>query len=279
MIVTQFHDKNFDFNQPSKVILNVMFGKSGYIYAIFDQNAKKHFCLTECKSDNDSTGIDCFKSDILTQSWLKLPFELVNIIIDTPNFVIEPEKIADSSNESMQTCINTIIGSSKKIFSKKLKTIDANIKFVVEENLLNTCSELFKNVEFYHIGHLLTAENIALSKFSNAEYLYNLYFVDNSFYISITLGGKLILLNKFIINNELDVVYYLSMLLSQYPLENSKKITISGSISPNDKYSSVLSKYSTLKYSKFSLDHLYAFSIDKIEEHKYSLIINHPQCE
>ena len=170
----------------------------------------------------------------------KSKFEEVDIYLDTPYFNIIPDELFDEISEEQKKQFLISNKSTYEFFSQPIPNLDGQLFWCEKQTIINSIKDKIPNSNFNQIVKPLLINN----KDSELKF----YLTDSFIYISSFVNGKLMLANKFFINNTDDVLYYilniiketrlinLDFTFSAYGLKEDEILKKLKSIFPNNKY-------------------------------------------
>lgn len=203
--------------------LSIRFKSDGFSLYVWD---KSQNLLSTYNSDInifDKTESEIF--DILSQQQeLKLDFESMRFIIETPTFTVLPTSMlnSDLSTNALKLKFKEI-AKTDIILSNKIAYWDASVVFPCAPAFYKAIKEVLPQLEIEHHIYSFISNNIALSKQTGIFVRFRKEFFD----LVLILEGKLALVNTYSAKEAEDFLYYMLTITESYKLDNkSIEVTI-----------------------------------------------------
>ncbi len=275
MNICSLQDASFDFGVNRELSLFVMFRSSGFVFAVFEPQTSKYYCLFEEKMDESVDFCDFFLNHCNENRWLSLEFKQSFFVYETPNFIIHPEKLLSYTNEQAFSMQQFFCNAGNTSQTNKLLNENITIQFDIDVVFQSLLDHKFGNCRYCHISELFLKYHLKYqNKLTSVQF--QLYRGVGFLLVMILKNGRIELFNTYPCNSDADLIYYVSLL---YKTFETKDVEVSGAFDINGDAMQNLKKVFNIKKTFFSMDYNYMFSISDIDQSQYSTIINQTLCE
>ena len=199
--------------------LSAVVGADSFFYAIEDRK----FGVVDTQVLHTEKPYALFKDpldylpEILASNTLFFEsFKKITIgLADRPYLIISNKELKGQSAEILLRQ-NTLVAKDDRIFQQKLKELDSTCIFSVPKAMITDIELYFDSPKFVHVqGCLLEHLSKAVKK-SKPLPIISLNWSANILNVSLWRKGKLRFQNHFVCKDALDVIYYLSAVLTEF---------------------------------------------------------------
>lgn len=272
MITFTQTDNNFDFEAGKKLQLRMLIRPISFAYAIVNPDNNSVHCLTEIITNDKKTLAEHVQIDFDTNPWLKLDFESSTAIFATKDTIIHPNHLY----ENKQFYSIATLPFHNLLLSDQLTFTPTTIQYHAETEICEWVLKHYKEVKFHHIINPILYHLFEYVD-NTSNHHYHLEFGENWFVVFILKNKELKLCNNYTYRATEDILYYLSMLNSLFPINPQSKISVGGLIPKEGNELNTLEKYFQVSLVTFNQKFNFHLNTENILQHHFhSLFISFP---
>lgn len=277
----EWKDKSWDKKNISKYNLAVQISKSYIRLANSDAKSEKVIALAQVPFMwNNEFISDKFLATLKTSGIpISKKYAKVNFCIENDCFCLMPESLVNIENLKDILSINCAIPLNDFVQKDIYKPEQIGIIYSVNEKLKNWIKTHFPSSTLKHTAFYILETFV--HKINNSNNSIFIYLQSNILYALVVINHKIHLLNTYYCNNAADILYYTTAIMDalNLPVDNVN-LYISGEISKTGETIDTLKNYyPKIYFIENAIQTHLPNTINRFENHFYTLIINQLLCE
>lgn len=261
-------------NQDLKLLISI--NNNFFSYSIFNIVQNCFETIKSYKLEEEEAHLQ-IKDIINTNVDLKKNYTVTLSVIDGNMSTFIPEALFDKNN--IKKYIEITYGNTDENHQYiKQKFLDCYNVFTIENNLLHTLEQKFKNLHIKSFGSLFVDYAIHLNSLNNQNLFAQIN--ENNFHLTLISNRELKFYNKFDFQDKTDFTYYFMNCMQVLKFENQiSKLLIISELEKNHPLFHILTQYLDLSFLDRPSNFLYKDRIMQDSHYKNHNLFSQLICE